>query len=381
MKILHLINDHQVIERTLGVYEELFPNKNEVLFFNNSKGIKHLDKYATSTLVTSKNVKQIAQSYDFSSISYVIAHYMTMDKINFIKLVPQNIHVCWEVYGYDLYDQFLKPNGYKLLSIDPIPYFKYARARKFFRPLFNAALILKGYKYVYKWQINRQFRYISNRIDSIQYCCRYDAKFIEDYAHREIPSYEVFNYSLTEVLGDLKDSPFSAGRNILVGNSASLSNNHFYILGFLQKMDISDGIRLILPLSYGGSRRYVNDVEKKYKESFPDRVQTLREYIPLHEYNKMFLEINSCIMSAWRQESIGTIIMCLYLGIKVFMSNRSPLYKWLVECGFKLYELESASREDMETPMDSDNRQSNRNLVLERYNEARVAENFKNHIH
>lgn len=380
MKILHLITDHQVIERTLGVYEDLFPNQNEVLLFNNTKEIKHLEKYASSKCVTSKTIRQIAESIDFSDITYVIAHYMTMDKIDFIKYVPKNVHVCWEVYGYDLYNQFLEPNGYRVTYTDPTPYLKYAFFRMYFRTFFNMGLIIKGYKSPFKWQKQRQFKYISNRIDSIQYCCRYDAHFIEEFSHRQILSYEVFNYSLTEVLGDLKDSPFTTGKHILVGNSASFSNNHLYVLEFLNKMGLSPDVKLIMPLSYGGTNKYADDVEKEFCDAFSGRVKALRQYMPLHEYNKMFLEINSCIMSAWRQESIGTIIMCLYLGVKVFMSNRSPLYKWLVECGFKIFELESAIREALELPLDLDIRMFNRSLVLERYNEGKVAENFKNHI-
>ena len=381
MKILHLINDHQVIERTLGVYENLFPNQNEVLLFNRTSETKHLHKYASCPLVTSKNLKKVAKAYDFSDITHVIAHFMTMEKIDFIKYVPRNIHVCWEVYGYDLYNQFLEPNGYKITYTNPIPYLKYAFAQNYLRPLFKVALILKGYKYQFNWQKKRQFEYISNRIDSIQYCCRYDAQYIEEFSHRQIPSYEVFNYSLTEVLGDLKDSPFTTGKKLLVGNSASVSNNHLYVLEQLQRIGIGETIQLIMPLSYGGTIKYADDVEKRFCDAFPQRVKTLRDYLPLHEYNKIFLEINSCIMSAWRQESIGTIILCLYLGIKVFMSNRSPLYKWLLECGFKLYELESTTCEFLETPLDLDICQYNRNLVLERYNEEKIAGNFIKHIH
>lgn len=380
MKILHLINDHQVIERTLGVYENIFPKQNDVLLFNNMAEIKHLDKYASVPVVTSKNLKSVAKSYDFSGVTYVIAHYMTMDKIDFIKFVPKDIHVCWEVYGYDLYNQFLEPNGYQISYTDPRPYLKYSFAIQHLNVLFKIGLILKGYKAPFTWQKNREFKYISNRINSIQYCCSYDAKFIEKYSHRSIPSYEVFNYSLSEVLGDLKDSPFTSGKHILVGNSASFSNNHLYVLGFLKKVGLTPNTKLIMPLSYGGTTKYADFVEKEYCYAFPQKVNTLRDYMPLHEYNKMFLDINSCIMSAWRQESIGTIIMCLYLGIKVFMSNKSPLYKWLVECGFKLFELESVTHESLESPLDDDIRQFNRHLVLERYSEEKVADNFRQNI-
>ena len=182
------------------------------------------------------------------------------------------------------------------------------------------------------------------------------------------------------MLGNLKDAPFTVGKNIMVGNSASFSNNHLYVLDFLKKVGLKPETKLILPLSYGGTTKYADEVETNYSYVFPQKVKTLRNYMPLHEYNKIFLDINSCIMSAWRQESIGTIIMCLYLGIKVFMSNKSPLYKWLTECGFKMFELESISRESLEMPLSDSIRQYNRMLVVDRYNEETVANNLRKHI-
>lgn len=380
MKILHLINDHQVIERTLGVYEELFPQQNDVIIFNSTDKYKHLNKYSSFTLVTSDNIETIAKRYDFSCITHVIAHYMTMDKIDFIKYIPKNIHVCWEVYGYDLYNQFLEPNGYKISYTPSSKYKKYAFARTYFPSLFNIALYVRGYRNVLKWEKNRKFRYICNRINSIQYCCKYDALFIEKYAKRTIPSYEVFNYSLSEVLGDLKDSRFASGKYIMVGNSASFSNNHFYILNYLEKLGLPSDFKIIMPLSYGGTQKYADDVEKRFKDAFPGKVDVLRQYIPLQEYNNLFLNINSCIMSSWRQESIGTIILCLYLGIKVFMSQKSPLYQWLKDCGFIIFELESASCNSLQNSLDDDSRILNRKLINKRYNEDQVAKTLKCNI-
>lgn len=380
MKILHLINDHQVTERTLGVYEELFPHQNEVLLFNKTKKTKHLSKYVSCPLVNSRNVRKIAKNYDFSGVTHVIAHYMTMEKIDFIKYVPNNVHVCWEVYGFDLYNQFLAPNGFQISYTNQLKYHPHSFSLKYFPLFVKIGLFFKGHRYPFAWQINNQFKYISNRVDSIQYCCKYDAQYIEEFAHRQIRSYETFNYSLSEVLGDLKDAPFSTGRNILIGNSASFSNNHLYVLELLKGIELGNDVNLIIPVSYGGKPKYIKEIIKCYSLRYPGKVKFLKDYMPLHEYNRMFTSLNACILSAWRQESIGTIIMCLYMGIKVFMSGRSPLYKWLLECGFTLFEIEDAAREDLEKPLERNVQQHNRDLVLQRYNDKQIAENLSNNI-
>lgn len=380
MKILHLIIDHQVIERMLGVYENVFPYHNDVVIFSLTTDFKHLRKYKECPVILRNQGRKEGKVFDFSSYTHIIAHYLTMDMIDFIKSAPIDVHVCWEVYGADLYNQFLEPNGFKLYYTDPVRYDKYRVFRRYLPYLFKLALEVKGYKYQFNFQINKQFKYISHRINSIQHCCYYDAALIEQYASRKIYSYEVFNYSLSEVLGKLKDTPFFDGDTIMVGNSASYSNNHLYVLNFLKRMDLKDELRFTLVLSYGGSKQYVSEVENAYKSSFPQKVEVLTSYLPLQVYNQIFLKVRSMIMSAWRQESIGTIIMGFYLGVKVFMSERSPLYKWFVDCGFKVFAIETAKEEDLDTPLSIKDKQRNREIVLERYNEERIARSLKENI-
>ena len=382
MKILHLITDHQVIERTLGIYEEVFPDCNEVLVFPiNKKPFKHLKKYATCPKVDRNNLNEFVSSYDFSGITYVIIHYLSFEKLDFIKYVPKNVHVCWEIYGYDLYDQFLKCYGYQLYyKVDTIKYRRFGIIKKLFGTIINTLLILKGIKYRYKWQKRRQFNYICNRVDSLQFCCGYDAKLVEEYAQRTIPSYEIFNYSLSEVLGELKDIPFFEGKDILIGNSASFSNNHYYTLEYLERIGIPERSTLIIPLAYGGIGKYPDDVERSFNQSFPGRVETYRAYMPLHEYNKTFLRLNAMILSHWRQESQGTAIMGFYLGIKVFMSSRNPLYQWFVDCGFTVFRIEDATKDDFSIPLDLKQKEKNRQIVIERYNEKVFIETLRSNI-
>ena len=118
MRILHLIIDHQVIERTLGVYESLFPGCNEVVIFNQGSGLKHIKKYSDCIQVDRKTVRAIGKTFDFSRFDNIVAHYLTFEMIDFIDYAPRNIKVCWEIYGYDLYNQFLEPLGYKLQLVD-----------------------------------------------------------------------------------------------------------------------------------------------------------------------------------------------------------------------------------------------------------------------
>lgn len=381
MKILHLIKDHQVIERTLGIYESLFPGGNEVLLFCNQGQIKHLKKYSSSTLVTSSNVDIIASRYDFSDIKYVIAHYMSIDTIRFIRKIPVDIELTWEVYGADLYNQFLRHFGFPVYYENPSNYQDhYYLLRKYLRPVnylinrFYTKSPILGEK-----DARRYFNEIVSRVNKLQYCCGNDARLIEQYSGKKFPSYEIFNYSLHEVLGELYDCPFNQGNNILVGNSSSMTNNHLYSLGYLKGKLVSID-KVILPLSYGGTKRYVKKVSKEYHRVFGEKVTTLLSYIPLHEYNKMLTGLKAIVLSSWRQESQGTAIMGFYMGAKVFMSEKSPLYAWFKEIGFVVFPLETSTEKDFEERLANGDMKNNRDLVVNYYNEEAFEKTLRSHF-
>lgn len=380
MKILHLIIDHQVIERTLGVYEKVFPGCNDVLVFSEKKNPvqwKHLNKYALGTIVTRENLQQTSKSYDFEGCDHVVIHYLIWQMIEFVKFVPSNVKVCWEIYGYDLYNQFLEPLGYKIQQVD---------SKKYLSP---KSRLLKSLKldglYLYLRSgngmrfnpvRNKLFKQITSRVNSIAVCCSGDAKVLEEYTGRKYQVFKAFNYSLHETLGELYSAPFNDATGIMIGNSASLSNNHLYVLEMMKKFQIGDA-SIIMPLSYGGVPQYKEEVMDVYKKEYPGQVNFLLEYMPLHEYNKTFLNVGTMILASWRQESIGTIMMGFYLGIKVYMSNKSPLYQSLKEEGFVLYAIEDVTTSSFGMPLSLEQKEHNRNLLLIDYSEEAFEKELK----
>lgn len=377
-KLVHLIIDHQVIERSLEIFESLYPDDNEIIIFEKKDSYKHLHKYAGCQRVNDSNLEEFVKSYDFSDVKYVISHYMNFWMAEFILKVPQHVHCCWEIYGYDLYNQFLEPQGLKIYHTNPYKFQKYSLFRSYFPNIFNYLLRVRGVKYVTKGDNKQLFDNISNRIDSVGVCTTGDLRLLEKYSGKRYPYFLFCNYSLKEVFGDLWDSKFADGNKIMVGNSASFSNNHLYVLKFLKNVSFSSDI--VLTLSYGGNSRYKDTIIKAYNKAFPNRINTLLNYIPLHEYNKSFLGYNSMIMSAWRQESIGTIMLAFYLGIRVYMSEKSPLYNSWKEEGFKIFSLESKDIEHISKPLAMEDKIHNRDLLLKTYNEQNIINNVREHF-
>ena len=369
MKILHLITDHQVVERTLENYERLFPGSNKVLVFSESDKLKHLKTGKDRIIVSRQNIQTVSDCFDFTDIKYIIAHYLTLEMVDFVKSAPDNIHFCWAIYGGDLYNQFLEPQGYKIYYSSPNNYIKYGLFKKYFPELFDLALLIKGHKYLTKRYALKAFEYVNSRVNSLL-CCDCDAEIYFRYSQTRIPHVHISSYSLHETFGELYDYPFVDSKNILVGNSASFSNNHLYALKFLKKMTLPEA-RLKLILSYGGSVKYRQEVLKQYQKHFNGKIDAIIEYLPLHEYNKIFTTVGVLILPAWRQESVGTIMMGLNLGLKIFLSQRNPLYKYFIDMGFVLFDIESANAEFIRTPLSLEQKQYNRNKLRKIYDEAK----------
>lgn len=379
MKILHLISDHQVIERTLCVFEDIFPNKNEVLIFSNESDLKHVVKYGRHKIVSKRNYKKIIKEFDFSEITYVIVHYLSFEKIEFIKCIPQHIHICWDIYGGDFYNQFLHVMGYELYYSNPIKYSKYYYLKRFFPSLFKMLLYIKGNRPVYERIIKKQFNYISHRINSLSVCCSGEVALFEKYSGVTLPYFEIFKYSLRETLGDLYDSDFSKGNDILIGNSASFTNNHLYVFQQLKGVDI-DKSNLVIPISYGGIPKYISEIKMTYAEKYHQNVTFITQYLPLCEYNKMFMSMKIMILSSWRQESLGTIIMGLYLGIKIYLSKKNPLYDWFINLGCKIYCIEELTTDDFGLMLKCFEKKNNRAIILKHYSSENIKSNIRNHF-
>lgn len=381
MKILHLIIDHQVIERTLRIFEDVLPMQNDVLIFSDVDTYRHLDKYSKSFRIDSRNLKYVADSYDFSDIKYVICHYLTLDMIDFVKRIPNEIHVSWEIYGFDLYNQFLEKFGMKLYAHDtPYDHLWHSTLRKHFPRLYDFGLFLKGHRKQTTLYARKAFNYITRRINSVGVACRNDLKLLELFSGLKYDFYDFCNYSLEETLGELYYADYSKGSHILVGNSASFSNNHLYILDNIKILKNKDDLNLVLVLSYGGIPEYRDKVMRAYEAIFSSNVKFITSYIPLNEYNKSFLMYNSMILSSWRQESIGTILMGFHLGIKVYMSQVSPLYSFYKDLGFSLFTIESDDILHINEPLSNDIRKKNRDLLHELYNDDIIKSYIRQHF-
>ena len=144
-------------------------------------------------------------------------------------------------------------------------------------------------------------------------------------------------YSIEETLGSLFECRVE-GDNVLIDNSGTISGNHLDIFQRLRRIDFQ-GRKVIVPLSYGEPwliNRLIKEGEKSFKSSFTP----LTSFVPREQYNRILASCSAVIMNHYRPQALGNIITALWIGARVFMSERSIQYKYFKTKGIVLFSIE-----------------------------------------
>ena len=184
-----------------------------------------------------------------------------------------------------------------------------------------------------------------------------------------------FNYACIEDnLGAMADRQVG-GRNILLGNSASSSCNHAEMFRRLKHFDLS-GRQVITPLSYGSGRyRYL--ATEDGRRQLGDAFAPLTDFIPLAEYTEMLCSCSAVVMNHYRQQAVGNILPVLWLGARLYLNERNPLYAFLKRLELPVFSISrdlTPGNPDVFAPLPDAERDRARTILLREYGRDTVIE-------
>lgn len=275
-------------------------------------------------------VSQLSDIQDISIYDAVILHYLRVEDCTFLLNKKIDIPVIWFCWGADIYNQGKFYNKFLLNKS------KILRRRIAFK---NGFIV--GLKQIIKELIPCSIDYTKTSktkflaLDQIDYIVPVmpgDFNLITE-------SYEVkfILHHLNYVNPLVGQDSFKGinGKNILLGNSASFTNNHLEAIDQISRIDIGSR-KLIIPLSYGNQD--IADYVSKYANNKlgEEQVIILKDFIPFSEYNEM---LNSCeivIMNHLRQQAVGNVVQSLLNGAHLYLRRESTVYQFLIENGFKI---------------------------------------------
>ena len=148
--------------------------------------------------------------------------------------------------------------------------------------------------------------------------------------------------------------------NILMGNSATFSNNHLDVWQFV-KGNYESGQKVIVPISYGNVK-YARLITQLINES---GVVFIKEMMPRDVYFGLIDSCSYVVMGSMRQQGMGNVSHAIRNGAKLFFFRDSVVYQYLNLLGLKVYAIEDIDHNSFKTALSLDD--ANRNIQI--YNE------------
>lgn len=378
--ILHIASDEKFIDAANYIFEKAFPGCNKFII------PKSLFNKELQYIKTTRNVEVV--SFDGKLISYlsgmtqnydcIVLHGITeINSSVFLNSEVKNkfIGILW---GAEFYSQ-KNFSEERLLG-------ELTRSIRLPETIYTISEKIKGIvrRLIYHKYVNKSNCTELAALSLNYFCFPYIEEF-NFFIDRKLISknsrYIPFTYYPLQYIFNGMESAMVRGNDILLGNSASMTNNHLEAFEILKSLNIGNR-KIIVPLSYG-NMHYADFIQKEGQKLFKEGFRPLRKFLPLAEYTS---EISSCgivIMNHCRQQAVGNIYAMIYLGSKVYLNKANTLFKYLRRIGINVGSVEEDLHNDNPVALDNlpnDEIERNRSIIREVIGEDSVVEILRESI-
>ncbi|WP_298556295.1 TDP-N-acetylfucosamine:lipid II N-acetylfucosaminyltransferase [uncultured Algibacter sp.] len=378
-QIIHVFDDDKFIDSAIALFESVFPNKS-IYYVISNKRIESF-KYVKSNQVEPICLDENAHYEEFSklinnSVSKIIfIHALDKKKQKLTRYLSTDVVKVWFVWGYDLYNKWKplerKLYGKKTLSFIDKRKSSKERLKEVLLYKFDLYKRFKNYSQIY----NSNYYKTVHEIDVFVPVIPTEFEIISSLNTRLI--YAPFNYvCLEHTIGDKMNNSVQGKENILVGNSASASNNHVEVFEKLSRIDLKNR-KVIVPLSYGGSKEYLDFVIKNGNKLLGDNFQPILSFMPLEKYNKLILSCGHVIFNHIRQQAVGNIITMGYVGAKLYFNKNSVAYKYYKSVDLEIHSMNDVNDKNLNKPMTKKGFKNNQMILTGLYSLENVQNKIK----
>ena len=303
---------------------------------NDKKFFPFIKLTFTSSLIDNYFIKDDEFENQINNKNYdcIIIHFLSYKISNIINKNQFNIKIIWFFWGNDAFDLnkikstiYLPKTKKKLVFLtlknNPI------KGIKIILRLFFPSLMDKKKKYKNKILSFKKIFLIVPVVPG-------DIDILKDNYSINCLS---FHMNYINPIFKKKMALTNLNQNILIGNSASFSNNHIEMIDKLAKINLNNK-KIYIPLSYG-NKKYAEYISKYAHNKLGENVISLFNFINTDEYNKL---LNSCkyvFMNHLRQQALGTIMQCILNGSHIYLNTNSTISLFLKSNGIKFSNIEN----------------------------------------
>ena len=164
--------------------------------------------------------------------------------------------------------------------------------------------------------------------------------------------------------------------NIMIGNSATETNQHFQALDLLSRFRVYD-LKLFIPLSYGDRDNFLAYGDKviAYANSIfgEEKVKPIRKRMSAEEYIELISQMDIGLFNCNRQQAMGNIAILFASGAKIYLRSDTTMWSNYKERGNIIYNIEDIKHQSFEEfcQYDRENQVRNR-TVIEQYTNINI---------
>lgn len=367
-RIMHILADDKFSDYAIEQFENLNISSDFVLMA--TSGHENLVKHRDKTLMYKNGDKETLfiilsklSSYDAVIFHGLFWWYDT----EFLTNIPESTKVAWvnwggEIYGRkDVYKDFLSLRSYIIETLH-----EWGKKIK----AWNKEI------YIHHYEVPMD---IFRRID---YCMTDEVEEFE-YAKNYLQSPKLehlfYNYyTLEDMVGPLIDKRCQ-GNHIFMGNCGANECNYWDAMPIAARLK-DKGQKVIIPLGYGS--QWVSKLAIRLgKWLYGADFMPLTEFLPREQYNDLICNCSTMIMPHYAPRAQGNIITALWLGMRVYLSERNMTYHHFKRLGCTVYSIEKdlkRSNKDRFTPMTDEELELNRKIIYATYSKEATMKAVQN---
>lgn len=374
IKILHLIHDDKFFDAVFELFN-LVGCHNKFVILSKPYLLKYIKKvqYVDFIPIGSDEYNEIFKN----QIDIVIVHFLhSYYKETIIRFKEQNnAKLYWSSWGGDFYDLINFPL-YQSKTQDINSKFELLKKAD----TSNHIIFIKKISSFTKSLFVKEHTLL-DAINCFDYCSTVlpnEFELLKRYSWFRAKQV-LFNYPFPEDF-DFEKKNVISGNSIIVGNSYTWTNNHAEVFDSLKRLSLGNR-KIIVPLSYGLDYKTYPWLLNLGVSYFGENFIPITEFMSLSEYNKLLSSCSISVFNTERQQALGNIVLLLYQGAKVFLSENSPTYQYFKNNGVFVFSVQSDLNDlNINTTLTSHEIEINRQFLKREWSYESIQTKVKNAI-
>lgn len=389
IKILHLIIDNRFFDFIYKDFQEVEDVENRYIALVGAPvdDFNHIGRIPLWRIAGAEYASSPQVAEDMEWCNVLLVHWWHAAAASVVAKAPDSVIVVWSGWGGDYYD--LLPGGEASLYGD--------RTKALLQQIQSQQTVATSKEWIgnnlrrIKKIIKRALGRAKDRdaVDKNLLINRFDyfsAPIPDDYRLLKRTLGTKFRAKYVQLNYGSVEEEFMpgqcgvSGNDILLGNSATGTNNHLEIINLLSSIDIGDR-KVVVPLSYG-SQSYGDEIEKCGRRLLGNHFVPIRNLMPLEQYNALISSCSIAIMNHRRQQALGNIGTMLYHGAKIFLDESNVVYKFFKRKGVYVFSVREITERGSAafTPLSKSEKERNIEVINQIWGHDTVIDNVRKFV-